>query len=204
MSSALVGKVVALIGAGSEADRAVAVACAEAGADIALATQVKTQPAEFAMASIANEIWVIGREQFLCVMDACEAPDVMSFAEEAWDRLGRCDVLIAAHDLETDAPIDELSPDEWRLAIERNLTAPYLAVHAFGRLMERAHGGTIILVAGAHGGDAAYAAAKAGLVAMAERLNEGWSGSGVRVRVVLRQDPQLLARAVVHALQEPS
>ncbi|NUN93094.1 MAG: LUD domain-containing protein [Verrucomicrobiae bacterium] len=85
----------ALIGTGSELDRAIAVACAEAGADIALGTVDRSQEQDFGMNSIANELWAIGREHFVRVMDATEATEAASFADEAWDRLGRCDALVA-------------------------------------------------------------------------------------------------------------
>jgi NAD(P)-dependent dehydrogenase (short-subunit alcohol dehydrogenase family) len=55
------GKVVAIVASGSDVDRAIAVALAEAGADIAFATFAKVQAQEFALASIANEVWAIGR-----------------------------------------------------------------------------------------------------------------------------------------------
>lgn len=179
--STLDGKVVAIIGAGSDRDRAFAVACAEAGADVALATQAAETAQEFAMNSIANEVWAIGRQQFVRAMDAADATAVMSFADEVWDRMHRCDALIAAHDLRTDAPADELSPDEWELAIRVNLTAPFLAAQAFGRLMEREHGGVVLLVA-PEGGDVAYAAARLGLEAVAEGLSAAWHERGVHVR----------------------
>jgi NAD(P)-dependent dehydrogenase (short-subunit alcohol dehydrogenase family) len=184
MSETLAGKVAAIIGGGSERDRALALAFAEAGADIALATQEKSQQNEFAMASIANEVWVLGREQFLRLMDASDPVDVTAFADEVCDRMRRVDVLVAAHDAAGAAPLEELSREEWRVALERNLTAPFLAAQAFGRLMERAHGGTIVLIGAAAGGDVAYGSAKAGLAGMAARLAAEWASAGVAVHVV--------------------
>ncbi|MEO9255713.1 MAG: hypothetical protein ABI305_09245, partial [Tepidiformaceae bacterium] len=58
----LTGKVVAVVGTGSTLHRAVAIALAEAGADVAVATRASIREQEFAVASIANEIWAIGRE----------------------------------------------------------------------------------------------------------------------------------------------
>ena len=134
---------VALMGAGSDLDRALAIACAEAGADLALATTRKTQDEEFAVNSIANEAWALGRGQFVSPVDAHDATEVMAFAEQVWDRYGRCDALIAAHFAEGSAPLDELSPDEWEATVAMNLTAPFIAAHAFGRLMERDGRGVI-------------------------------------------------------------
>jgi NAD(P)-dependent dehydrogenase (short-subunit alcohol dehydrogenase family) len=57
----LAGKVVAIVGTGSDLDRAIAVACAEAGADVALGTERATREQDYRMNSVANEIWAIGR-----------------------------------------------------------------------------------------------------------------------------------------------
>ena len=94
MGASLDGQVVAIIGRGSSLDRAIAVALAEAGADIAIATQQPVQEQEFSTASIANEIWAIGREQFSHVLDATDASAVLAFVEDVRSRLGRCDALV--------------------------------------------------------------------------------------------------------------
>jgi NAD(P)-dependent dehydrogenase (short-subunit alcohol dehydrogenase family) len=182
VNDVLAGRVVALIGAGSEAERAIAVACAEAGAAIALGTQSVTQPEEFAMNSIANEIWAIGRDNFVRVMDSAEATAIASFADEVWDRLGRCDLLVACHDLRTSAPLEELSADEWEATLRLNLTAPFLAAQAFARLMARQGSGQVVVVAGVDGSaDAAYLASRAGLREAVALMDEHWRACGVRL-----------------------
>ncbi|MEX0781182.1 MAG: hypothetical protein WD557_00920 [Dehalococcoidia bacterium] len=94
----LAGKVVAIVGTGSEMDRAIAVACAEAGADIALGTESGAREHEYGMNSIANEIWAIGREHFARVLKGQdEAPDLV---REARERLRGCDALVYRLDLD--------------------------------------------------------------------------------------------------------
>jgi NAD(P)-dependent dehydrogenase (short-subunit alcohol dehydrogenase family) len=181
---ALAGKVVAVIGRGDALHRSFAVAAAEAGASIALATTSRTQDEEFAVNSIANEVWAIGPEQFVCLMDAREVTEVTSFAEQTWDQLGRCDILVCAQPTLSTAPLDELSADEWVATIATNLTAPFLAAQAFGRLMERARAGRILFVQRDGPADAASRAASAGLKAVAAAINESWSDTGVTAAVV--------------------
>lgn len=89
----LAGKVVAIVGTGSDADRAIAVACAEAGADLALATESSERDQDYGMNSIANEIWAIGREHFVRVLDG--AAGVEDLVAEARERFGRCDAIVA-------------------------------------------------------------------------------------------------------------
>lgn len=143
---ALEGKVVALVCRGSDTDRAIAVALAEAGADVALGTVTRAQVEEFATASIANELWAIGREQFNTVTSASDPVDAASFAEEVCDRLGRCDALVIAPGSVALVDFDELSRDEWEPMLETNLTAPLVLAQAFSRVLERGGGGTVVFV----------------------------------------------------------
>jgi 2-deoxy-D-gluconate 3-dehydrogenase len=182
MTLDLTGRIAALIGSGTELDRALAIALAEAGADLALGTTAPVTGEEYAMNSIANEAWAVGREQFVTLLDATDPAAVQAFAEQACDRYGRCDILVCAHDQSSAAPLDELSPDEWEAAVRANLTAPYLAVQAFGRHMERQGGGLIVVLLPHHdGSDAAYAAARGGLAAFARSASDTWAARGVRV-----------------------
>ena len=103
MSESLKGRVVAIVGGGSGRDRAIAIALAEAGADIAIATERLVQEQEFATASIANEVWAIGREQFSAVIDAREDGQLSSFLAEVRTRLGRLDAVVGAEIEASDA-----------------------------------------------------------------------------------------------------
>ena len=142
----LAGKAVAILCRGTDADRAIAVALAEGGADIALGTIGKEQQQEFSTASIANEVWAIGREQFNTVLDAADPAAASSFAAEVCDRLGRCDAVVIAPGAAEPVPFDELSRDEWDLQELAGLTAPVVLVHAFAPVLERSGGGTIVIL----------------------------------------------------------
>lgn len=95
---ALSRRVVAIIGTGSDLDRAIAVACAEAGADLALGTESDHREHEYGMNSIANEIWAIGREHFACVLRGPN--EVSDFVAEARARLGGCDALVCQWEID--------------------------------------------------------------------------------------------------------
>jgi NAD(P)-dependent dehydrogenase (short-subunit alcohol dehydrogenase family) len=72
------GKVVAVIGGGDEAHRAVAMALAQAGADVAIAGQAADLSAEAALHSIANEVWAIGRR---AVVTTIAGEDTAAFGQ---------------------------------------------------------------------------------------------------------------------------
>lgn len=183
MSIDLSGRVIAVIGAGDDFHRAIAVQCAESGADIALATVHSSE--EFAVNSIANEIWSVGREHFVRLMDAAEPTDIAAFADECWDRLSRCDVLIWAYSKPTQVPIEELALHEWQDIFRENLDAPYLAGQAFGRLFERSGGGKIrFAMSEPPWSDPAYRASHAALHSLAGDLDARWADHSVTVQVV--------------------
>ena len=96
MLTYLEGKVVIVVGAGDEVHRGVAVALAEAGADVAIAGLAPDLAAEAALHSIANEVWAMGRRSLVATFN-----DDASF-ETARERviaeLGRSDFVIRCDD----------------------------------------------------------------------------------------------------------
>jgi NAD(P)-dependent dehydrogenase (short-subunit alcohol dehydrogenase family) len=93
MERYLEGKVVLVTGSGSEAHRGVAVALAEAGADVAIGGIAADLAAEAALHSIANEIWALGRRSTVVTY----AEDASSFAVAlagVQAELGRADLVV--------------------------------------------------------------------------------------------------------------
>lgn len=90
----LEGKVAAVIGGGDDAHRAVAMALAQAGADVAIAGLAADLSAGAALHSIANEVWAIGRR---AVVQTIAGPDVASFINAmalVQQELGRLDLTV--------------------------------------------------------------------------------------------------------------
>ena len=140
-AEALAGKAVAAIGGGDAHHRAVAVTFAEAGASLALATFNPLPAQEYAVHSIANEVWAIGREHLVEVMDASDPAAVGAFAAKAWERFGGCDALCVVSSLPRPAP--DASVEEKRAFAGRH-RAPLLAAQAFGQLMRERGAGAVV------------------------------------------------------------
>lgn len=184
----LAGKVVAIVCRGSEEDRAIAMALADAGADLALGTVSKAQGEEFATASIANEVWSIGREQFNSVLDAADPAASAAFAAEVVDRLGRCDAVVIAPGPTPRVEFDELSKDEWDGFASGGVTAPLVTALAFSQVIERGGGGVVLFVVdGAAYGDVAGSVVSESLRAMAANMGIGWNGRPLRALSVSRE-----------------
>ena len=174
----LAGQVIAAIGGGDAHHRAVAVAAAEAGASVALATFNTLSQQEFSVNSIANEVWAIGRDHFADVIEASDPEQMGAFTQKTWRELGRCDAIVVVSSLPTPSPD---SPVEEKRAFAGRHRTPLLAAQAFGQLMREQGGGAVVFVAP----ERDPADAKALNAALAAHLGAG----GPRITVVGRDAP---------------
>ena len=185
----LEGKTALVIGASSPIGRAIAVALAEAGADVAVATTTRAQREEVAANSCANEIWALNRKGFAAAIDAASEDDVRSLVERAVSELGGLDVLVNAHDLPFAKPLTDVTPDEWRRVIDVNLTGVYLACRAAsGPMLSQGSGRVInvvsLLAERGIANAAVYCAAQAGVMNLTRALGLEWARSGVTVNAI--------------------
>lgn len=185
----LAGKAALVIGASGPLGRAAAVALAEAGADVAVATTTRSQREEVAANSCANEVWALNRKGFAQAVDAASESDVEALVARAVEELGRLDVLVNAHDLPFAKPTAETSPAEWRRAIDVNLTGVYLACRAAGAHMLGQGYGRIVnvvtlLAERGMANGAAACAAQAGVMNLTRALALEWAKTGVTVNAI--------------------
>jgi 3alpha(or 20beta)-hydroxysteroid dehydrogenase len=122
---------------------------------------------------------------------------VMDVTDEvAWSALAAAleadpvDVLVNnAGGLRFPRALVDLEPSEWRLELEVNLTAPYLAMHALLPLMLQRQSGSIINIASMSGVRAqrdatAYQAAKGGLRWLTKNAAVAYADQGVRINTI--------------------
>ena len=96
MTGYLEGKVAVVIGGGNDAHRGVAVALAQAGADIAISGVAKDLSAEAALHSISNEVWALSRRSTVVTMAADDATSFAEAVSGAMRELGRADLVVRA------------------------------------------------------------------------------------------------------------
>jgi len=107
-----------------------------------------------------------------------------------FSRLQRLDVLIANAGLTRDGAVTNLAAGDFNEAVNVNLRGAFLCARAALKLMLRQRNGHIVFIgsrAARHGtrGQSAYAAAKAGLVGLAQSLAKEYGARNVRCNVVL-------------------
>jgi NAD(P)-dependent dehydrogenase (short-subunit alcohol dehydrogenase family) len=185
----LEGKAALVIGASNPLGRAAAVALAEAGADVGVATTTRSQREEVVANSCANEIWALNRKGFAQAIDAADEDDVEAVVERAVSDLGRLDILVNAPDLHFAKPLPDIDLTEWRRVIDANLTSVFLSCRAASRGMLKQESGRIVnigsvLAERGMANGSAYCAAQAGVLNMTRALALEWARSGVTVNAV--------------------
>src|SRR4051795_12180325 len=173
-------------GASRGIGRAVALALARDGHDVAVAYASNAAAAEEAAAAIR----ALGRRAITCGADLADpsAADALVDAVEA--ELGPVEILVANAGVNTPGRrVEEIATEEWDRLHAVNLRAPFLLARRVLPGMERRGFGRILLlssVAAYTGGivGAHYASSKAGLHGLAHSLSRQGAGAGVTVNVV--------------------
>jgi 3-oxoacyl-[acyl-carrier protein] reductase len=130
------------------------------------------------------------------VADLTDEAEVGALADAVGEQLGDVDVLVNNAGLASRAspevlrPVNQLSMQEWRDEIDRNLTTAFLCSRAFGGTMAERGWGRIVNLAATAGPvnalptEAGYAAAKAGVVGLTRALAMELVADGVTVNAV--------------------
>jgi len=117
-----------------------------------------------------------------------DAPDTM--VQEVLERFGRLDILVNNAAYAHSTRFDDLTADEWRRAIEVNLTAPFLLTKAVVRTMKAHQYGRIVNISSLAGktvstlGGAHYTASKAGLQGLTRAAAKELGQFGITVNAI--------------------
>jgi NADP-dependent 3-hydroxy acid dehydrogenase YdfG len=184
MSIDLAKQVVAVTGASSGIGEATAVACAQAGATVALAARRKDR-----IDALAERISSEGGNALAVPTDVGQEAEARAFIERAHTELGRLDVLVNNAGVMLLGPIAGAPTEEWRRMIDANVYGVLYCTHAALPLMAAQGSGHIINVSSVAGrfaraGSGVYNLTKFGVGAFSESLRQEAVGMGVRVTLV--------------------
>ena len=181
----LAGKRAAVTGASGDIGRAIALAFATAGADVALLARRRER-----LETLAGEVEALGRGAAVAAVDVTDGEALASAATAVTEQLGPIDILVNnAGGARFLAPALDVAEGGWNKTVALNLTAPFLCAQAFGGPMLERGAGAIVNVGSVAGlrhlaGMSAYSSAKGGLFAQTRALAREWAPRGVRVNAV--------------------
>lgn len=165
---------VALVTGGS---RGIGAACVklfvQAGAKVAFSYQSAAREADRVISDCGPDHCAAFQADLESVKSARRLVD------DAVHRFGRLDALVANHGIwpPTDAPINDMSEDQWRRTLAINLDSVFgLVKHAVGQMKKQRQGGHVVLVSSTAGqrGEAFhadYAASKGAVISLVKGLS---------------------------------
>jgi 2-dehydro-3-deoxy-D-gluconate 5-dehydrogenase len=179
----LSGKGALVTGASGGLGAAIAVALAEAGADVVVHGNSRMP------AAAGDAIGALGRRTTSVVGDLRDRPFVDSLVPHVIESLGRFDILINNAGAIRRAPAADHADADWDAIIEVNLTSVFRLARAAGRHFLTQGRGKIVNIASLlsfQGGITVpgYAAAKGGVAQLTKALANEWAGRGINVNAI--------------------
>jgi 2-deoxy-D-gluconate 3-dehydrogenase len=178
----LSGRVAVVTGANTGIGRGIAVALAEAGADVALVGRSRAE-------ETAAEVAALGRRAALVDADLATIEPVQSVVDRTLAELGRLDILVNNAGIIRRADAVDFTEADWDAVIDTNLKSLFFLCQAAGRHMIAQGGGKIVNIASLlsfQGGIRvpSYTAAKSGVAGLTKLLANEWAAKGVNVNAI--------------------
>lgn len=182
----LAGRVVVITGGNQGIGRAIALACARAGADVVLAARNPET-----LDATASEVQGMGGRALPLQCDVSQEVDVTRLVERVMDTFGRIDGLVNNAGIAgPTAPLVETTAPQWQEVFAVNLLGPVLLTREVLRHMIPSGQGSIVNIASIYGPmriyplRTPYASLKAALVALTHTLAHEVGQHGIRVNAI--------------------
>jgi len=182
----LSGQVVLVTGAARGLGRACALACAKAGADIALGLRdAKATTGK----QLASEIEGLGRPALPLQMDVAKLDQVEAAIAAAETAFGKLDVLVNNAGIGPENLAENVNEADFDATLAVNLKGTFFTAQAAGRRMIKRKSGRIINMSSQAGsvalkGEAIYCMTKAGIDHLTRCLAYEWAPHNVTVNAV--------------------
>lgn len=196
----LSSKVALVTGGARGIGRGIALALAEAGADIAIADveQVSSPTQQYGKAAVggfsavqktAADISDLGRRAIPIQADVSKKGDALRMVDETVRHLGGLHILVCNAGVVSFSTVEDLTEDAWDLTFAVNVKGVFLSCQAVIPVMKAGGGGCIINMASVAGktgqpGIAHYCASKFAVVGFTNSLAKELAGDNIRVNAI--------------------
>ena len=180
----LSGQVALVTGAARGLGRAIALALAHAGADVALGLRDVQSDA-----GLVAEITKMGRKTLPLQMDMREMQQIFGAVEKTVKEFGRIDILVNNAGIAPENPAEHVREEDYDVTVAINLKGTFFASQAAGRIMIRQKSGKIINMSSQAGfaalpTESIYCMTKAGIAHLTKCLAVEWGKYGITVNAI--------------------
>ncbi|MBP7766799.1 MAG: 3-oxoacyl-ACP reductase FabG [Deltaproteobacteria bacterium] len=180
----LKNKVALVTGASKGIGKAIAARFAREGAAVVVASRSLD-----ALEKVVQEIKSAGGEASAITVDVRSVESINALVQKTVDRYGRLDLLVNNAGITMGSPSEDLSPEDWRAAMETDLFGVFFSCQAAARVMIPQGGGNIINISSVNGilaapRRAAYCASKAAVNELTKVLAIEWADRKIRVNAI--------------------
>jgi NAD(P)-dependent dehydrogenase (short-subunit alcohol dehydrogenase family) len=180
----LSGKVALVTGAGRGLGRAISLALAHAGADVALGLRDVTTHGD-----LASEITSMGRRTLPLQMDISQMEQIFKAVDDTVAHFGRLNILVNNAGIAPENPAEHVREKDFDATLAVNLKGTFFASQAAGRVMIRQKSGTIINMSSQAGfvalpTESVYCMTKAAIAHLTKCLAVEWGEYNITVNAV--------------------
>ena len=184
-SASLAGQTALVTGGGRGIGKAIALALAEAGAEVVVNYSSSAAAAE----AVVETITTSGGQAYAVQANVAIEDEVDGLIKTVLERSGRLDVLVNNAGITRDGLLMRMKTPDWQSVIDLNLTGVFLCSRAVARPMLKQKSGRIINITSVVGlmgnaGQANYAAAKAGVIGLTRSTAKELASRGITVNAV--------------------
>ena len=180
----LQGQVAVVTGAARGLGRSIALALANAGADVALGLRDARSGGE-----VAARVEALGRAALPLQMDVTDLDQVRAAIDAVVGRFGRLDILVNNAGLGPENPAEDVREEDFDLTVAVNVRGTFFTSQAAGRVMIEQGSGRIVNLSSQAGfvalpGESVYCMTKAAISHLTKCLAVEWGRHGITVNAV--------------------
>ncbi len=180
--------------------RAIALALAEAGADVAVAGHSSLEAAQ----AVAAEIEALGRSAIAAQCNVANAAAVEKFVGQVLTSWGSLDIVVNNAGTTRDGLLLRMSEDDWDTVLDSNLKGTFLMTRAALKPMVKQRSGKIVNITSVMGlianpGQANYSASKAGLIGFTRTAAKEVASRNIQINAVA---PGFIETAMTGSMKE--